>query len=72
MNEERVEVIEVWQPVESGGEAIRFGTTENGKRNLKRIALIVGGTPFFLEKDYVIERRELTEAEAKTLTPQDN
>ncbi|MBI4029093.1 MAG: hypothetical protein HY376_01890 [Candidatus Blackburnbacteria bacterium] len=67
MKEETIEVIEVWEPVESGGEAVRFGTT-NGKGNLKRIALIVGGTPLFLEKDYFIERREITKEEAKKLT----
>jgi len=68
--EEVVEIIEIWQPVENGGEAVRFATTEKGKpslNNLKRIALIVGGTPFHLEKDYVMERRQLTEEEAKRL-----
>lgn len=64
--EERiVEKIEVWQPVESGGEAIR----EDGT-HMKRIAILLDGTPLFLEKNFYIEKQGLSKEESKVL--QDN
>lgn len=61
--EEKVEMIEIWQPVEQGGEAINM----DGK-NLKRIAVLVNGYPIFLETDYCVEKRSITKEEAKLLT----
>lgn len=60
--EDLVELIEVWQPVETGGESVR----EDGS-HLKRVALIVSGSPVFLEKDYCIERRFISKEQAKLL-----
>lgn len=46
-----VEVMEIWMPVKSGGEAV----DRNGK-HFKMIALITNGKPTYLEKDFFFEK----------------
>ena len=62
--EERVEMFEIWQAVEEGGEAI---LNETGK-HLKRVAIIVNGIPIKLEDGWFVERRSLSKEEAESLT----
>lgn len=61
MEKEFVEVIEIWQPVEKGGEAYHLE-----KGNLKKIALLVNGHPVLLEKDFFLEKHHLTKEDAKS------
>ncbi len=60
MKEETVEIIEIWQPTDGTGEA---WSTEKG--NMKRIAMLVNGHPYFLEKDFLVEKRSLSKVEAE-------
>ena len=61
MNEDTVEVIEIWMPVEKGGEAYYF----KNRQNLKLVAFLVGGHPVKLEDQFVMERRNISKEEAK-------
>jgi hypothetical protein len=56
---EKVDVIEIWQPVKEGGEAYSLE-----KGSLKRVALIVNGYPFYLEKDWGMEKITMSKEEA--------
>jgi hypothetical protein len=56
---ETVDVIEIWQPVKEGGEAYSLE-----KGSLKRVALIVNGYPFYLEKDWGMEKITMSKEEA--------
>jgi len=62
MNKDKVEVLEIWMPVEEGGEA----RTSDGK-NLKLIAYIVNGYPIRLETGFALERRFITKEEEKRI-----
>ena len=61
--EETVEMIEIWSPNGKGGEAVQF---PSGKK-LKNIAIIVNGIPIKLEKDWIMERRDITKELADEL-----
>ncbi len=58
--EDKVEVIEIWQPVKEGGEAVVATTGQN----LKLVAFIVDGYPIRLEKDWILEKRYISKEEA--------
>lgn len=58
-----VEVIKIWRPVESGGEAVSY--REGHKQQMKIVAFIVGGYPVRLEEGFMLERHEITEEESK-------
>lgn len=58
---DKIEVIEIWQPVEAEkGEAFSYD------RNvwLRRIAILVNGHPFHLERDWIMQRRLISKEEA--------
>lgn len=57
-----VEMIEIYQPVEIGGEAIR----EDGS-HLEKIAIIVGGKPIFLKDGICLEKTELSKEKVNNL-----
>ena len=59
--ENLVEIIEVWRPVEKGGEAFDFGK----QQNLKLVALIANGQPLKLEEDFMINKKYITKQEYK-------
>lgn len=63
MGELLVEIIEIWMPVDSGGEAIMF----TDGRHLKRIAIIANGTLLMLEKDFIAEKKYITKEELKNI-----
>lgn len=63
-DENTVEMFEIWQPVEEGGEAI---FDASGKQ-LKQVVVIVDGIPIKLEEGWVVERRSLSKEEAEALT----
>ena len=54
--ENKVEIIEVWMPVKTGGEAI----ASDGK-HLKLIAKFANGVPLVLEKEFYAQKRFITE-----------
>ena len=62
--EDLVEVVEIWSPTETDGQAI----TRDDKK-LKRVAYLIGGVPAILEKDFVMERRHITKQEVDKLLP---
>ena len=63
MKEETIEMIEIWSPSEKDGEAVTF---PDGKK-LKQVAVIVNGIPIKLDKDWVMERREISKEVADNL-----
>lgn len=60
--EDLVEVIEIWRPVESGGEAMSM--RDGRSQNMKLVAFLVGGEPVKLEEDFMLERRYITKEES--------
>ena len=52
--EKEVEMIDIWMPVEK-------------EDNMKLVVRIVNGYPLVLDKDWVLEKRILTEKEAENL-----
>lgn len=60
---DKVEMIEIWQPTEEGGGIYHF----EKKQNLKLVALIVGGIPVTLEKDFYLERKYINKFQADSL-----
>jgi hypothetical protein len=59
-----VEKYELWIPCKKGeGSAI----TKDGT-NMKMVAQIVNGQVLYLEKDFYLEKRQLSKEEAKILT----
>jgi len=68
--ENLVEVIEIWRPVESGGESASIVSMRDGRtQNMKLLAFIVGGVPIKLEEDFILQRRDITKEEAKRIRP---
>ena len=63
--EDKVEVIEIWRPVESGGEAVSM--REGRSQSMKLSAYIVNGYPVRLEDGFMLERSFITEAEEKQI-----
>jgi len=66
MEDEKVEVIQIWMPIKDGGEAYHFGR----KQNLKLVATIANGSPLKLDDGFVMERlykssRELVETKER-------
>ena len=59
-----VEIIEIWQPVKTGGEAYYF----KNNTNLERIAVVANGKPIFLKKDFVMERKYMEKKEFDFMT----
>lgn len=61
MNENLVEVIEIWAPVENGGEARRDG------QNLKLVAFIANGQPIKIAEGYVVELNKISETQYQNI-----
>lgn len=55
-----VEMYDIWAKVDAGGTAILF---PDGK-HLKLVARIVNGQVIILEKDFFLEKRDLTKEES--------
>ncbi len=64
MNEGMVEVFEIWQPTDKGGEAYNQAL----KTNMEIVALIVNGDILKLKEDYYIEKRYISKKESTQLT----
>lgn len=60
-----VEVIEIWQEAKDGEYAPMFNLET--QKNLKRIAIIVNGSPVKLEENIVCDKKYLPEEEYKQL-----
>jgi hypothetical protein len=67
--EEKIEIIEIWQPSENDGEAIIFqrGKGPQSGRGLKRIALISNNIPIWLAENYVIQKSYCSKEEFDNL-----
>jgi len=64
MDDEKVEILQIWMPVKNGGEAYHFGR----KQNLKLVAMIANGSLLRLEDGFVMERLYKTNKELSELT----
>ena len=65
MNEEMVEVFEIWKPTDiDTGEAYNAALNTN----MEIVALIVNGDILKLKEDYYIEKRYISEKESTQLT----
>lgn len=60
-----IDLIEIWMPVKDGGQAVTFPDN----KHMKLVAYILNGKALKLEKDWVMEIRQVTKEEAKILTP---
>ena len=54
-----IELIELWMPVDEGGEAFDYYS----KQNLKLVAILANGVPIKLEKDFMIDKKYITKEE---------
>lgn len=59
---DKVEVIHIWQPVKTGGEALKADGTR-----LEKVAILLNGIPYYLKKDWALERKFITQEEAKQI-----
>lgn len=58
---EHIELVEIWRPVESGGEVVRGG------KNYKISVIIANNYPVFIEDGFIVEKRPITEAECANI-----
>ena len=59
------ELVEVWQTVEYGGEAI-----DKHGRSLKRVAILLNGKPLWLDQNFYLEKRDITDGERSIIEKQ--
>lgn len=59
MDKKMIELIELWMPVDEGGEAFDYYS----KQNLKLVAILANGVPIKLEKDFMIDKKYITKEE---------
>ncbi len=57
-----VEMIEIWRPVEEGGQIVRM--VEGRSQPMELCALLVGGVPIRLADGYALERTQITKEES--------
>ncbi len=57
------EMIEIWMPVEKGGEAYSLKKS----RNLRLVAVLLDGYPIKLDTDWVVEKYPVTKEEGDKL-----
>lgn len=60
-----VEIVEIYAPVKDGGEAY----SAIDQKNLKRVAMIIGGRVHQLEEGYWAERSLITKKQEQNLFP---
>jgi len=68
--EDTVEVIEIWRPVESGGEVVSMRSGRS--QNMKLVAYLVGGHVIKLEEDFMLKKSAVTTTTAKQITSNSN
>lgn len=56
----KVELIHIWQPVKTGGQAFKADGTQ-----MEQVAILLNGRPYYLKKDFALEKGFITKEEAK-------